>query len=364
MDIRNVFTESAEQEQWGLLQQFTYTENIKRFLSGKGVSPIDEKLVELISGSILQAKEYFDASKNSSLHISPLLLYYGISNLLNGVASLKLGTSHAITDHGMQLEYSPDKNKIAEAEIKPRNMTTGALSVFEKVFSGKSPIHGSGSWKLIELLGSVPDLRDDFLTCYPGEQSYMIPLHVVKEKGRSLEKIDLKDMPAKDISALLLRVEGFKENYLEPQSPQNGTTIILRQKINGKEIGVYSLSGIKYLPVAHFKNSRKITLDLITTIFMASFSLGYLCRYRPEIWTPFLRSDTTGERLLVERFIKLSHRLLPNLVLDFILEEKVRFVQEPQGVTDLSSVYTKEELSELVREEIRKKMDEERFRLK
>src|SRR5699024_12616874 len=47
--------------------------------------------INTIIGSFLQANEYFKASKSANLQISPLLLYYGATNLLLGLTSLMTG---------------------------------------------------------------------------------------------------------------------------------------------------------------------------------------------------------------------------------------------------------------------------------
>jgi hypothetical protein len=61
---------------------------------------------------------------------------------------------------------------------------------------------------------------------------------------------------------------------------------------------------------------------------MGLFMLGYLSRYHPERWNPFVRSDNTGERLVVERYMAICARYLPNLVLNEIKLRRVQFVNE------------------------------------
>ena len=72
--------------------QFTYEANIKRYLSKKGLTA-DEKTLNSIAASFLQANEYYRSAKNANLQISPLLLYYGSTNLLYGMANLLKNTT-------------------------------------------------------------------------------------------------------------------------------------------------------------------------------------------------------------------------------------------------------------------------------
>ena len=81
MEIEKIYSEKAEEDIWSSLLKFTYTENLKRFFNDRQ-EDVNEVLIETISGSISQAYEYFSVSKNASLQVSPLLLYYGATNLL------------------------------------------------------------------------------------------------------------------------------------------------------------------------------------------------------------------------------------------------------------------------------------------
>lgn len=363
MKTKKIFTESPEEEQWKLLLNYTYSNNIKKYLKKINVQNPEDNLIEGISGSILQAKEYFEASKLCTLQISPLLLYYTATNLLYGIANLTSGSINIIKDHGMFLNIPEHLERIADIEIKPTNPATGALSLFSKIYSNDCQLCDTSRWKLIEVFGSIPDLRDDFLNCYDDAEPFVIPVEIVKEKRNKLERIDPLDMSRyKNIGEALSRIDGLDKNYIKPQYSNQMKYIILRPKISGEEVGIYSVSGRKYMQLAHLKNRQLINPSVIILMFMALYSLGHICRYHPEIWNPFVRNDTTGERLLIEKCLLSCRRLLPNLVLDFLLKERVCFVPETQGILDISGIITKREIEEIVREKIR--LDRERSKLR
>lgn len=365
MKTKRIFTESPEEEQWKLLLKYTYLNNIKKYLAKINVPNPEDNLIEGISGSILQAKEYFEASKLSSLQISPLLLYYGVTNLLHGIANLTSGPINTIKDHGMFLNIPENPRRIGDIEIRPCNPTTGALSLFCNIYSNNCQLCDTGSWKVIEVFGSIPDLREDFLNCYDNAEPFVIPVEIVKKKRNTLERINPLDMARyKNVEEALSRIDGLKKNYLKPQYSIQMKYIILRPKISGEEIGIYSISGRKYMQLVHLKNGQFINPSVIILMFMALYSLGYICRYRPEIWNPFVRKDITGERLLIEKCLYFCRRLLPNLVLNFLLKERVRFIPETQGILDISGTITKQEIEEIAREEIRKTLDRERSKLR
>ena len=97
---REIFTESPEDDLWRELLQYSYRANVSRYLKEHSLDE-DEDTINTIIGSFLQANEYFKASKSANLQISPLLLYYGATNLLLGLTSLMTGKRPEIKNHGM-----------------------------------------------------------------------------------------------------------------------------------------------------------------------------------------------------------------------------------------------------------------------
>jgi len=98
----SVFSENPENDLWRELLQFSYEANINRYLSKKGLHANGET-INCIVGSFLQADEYYRAAKDANLQISPLLLYYGTTNLLYGMVNLLSGRKNIIANHGMKM---------------------------------------------------------------------------------------------------------------------------------------------------------------------------------------------------------------------------------------------------------------------
>ena len=94
---------------------------------------------------------------------------------------------------------------------------------------------------------------------------------------------------------------------------------------------------------------------------MILFALSYISRYKPEVWNPFIKFDTSGEKLLIENFLQVCYRVIPNYVLNIILDENLYFVNEIQGITDNSSLFSKDEIEEIVEQKIQKNKELERF---
>ncbi|MCF6409558.1 YaaC family protein [Pseudalkalibacillus salsuginis] len=135
MEKTYIVTENPEEEQWKLLLRYGYPSNIKKYFD-KMQHIHNEELIEFIAGSIMQSHAYFESAKHSSLYITPLLIYYGVTNLLAGSASLKLGAKIDIKGHGMTMIPPTDlKEGIGKSFITIKDTEYGGFSKFNKIYS-------------------------------------------------------------------------------------------------------------------------------------------------------------------------------------------------------------------------------------
>jgi len=357
--MSKIFTEEPEQEQWQMLSSFIYPSNIKRYFEQKTVENCDEEVVDLISGSILQAQEYFYASNSVSLNTSPLLLYYGAVNLLFAASLLNSGKKVEISNHGIQLELAT-RNRLADTTFIPYFSTEhGGLHQFCRTFCPNINISQYGSqnqWTLLETLGSILELKPNFEACY-GIKSNIIPIQNVISKQDSVERINKEEFSNQDILQELQKIGDFNKCYLSPKLKNdffNYQYIFLRRRIKGKDITETSVMGQAFLRKFHEKGSHKIVIPSIIHIYMGLYVLGNISRYHPSVWIPFVRSDSTGERQIIEKFIRICKRNVPNMVLNFIHGTNFYFTQEIYEPLDLSQDFTEEQIRKIALEEIKK----------
>lgn len=334
-----------------MLLNFTYPTNINKFLSDRGLSP-SAAVADSVAGCITQAHEYFRASEAASLATSPMLAYYGTENLMRGVATLRTGTVPNITGHGMTVAPTPSAPaRIGDYCVSAFTRPTMALAHFVHEFSAGAVTLPKSDWSLLELLGAIPELKKEFESCYPTEKPLTIPVQIVKRRSDQLERINPADLSRYPAPAdALQRVENFLDAYLMPSLSNQEDFIILRRKLGGLQIGEYSISGQKFLSLVHIKGSLGITLPPAIRFQMGLFGLGFLSRYRPEIWTPFVRNDSTGERHLIEKFVSLSRRIVPNMCLSQIHDSRIIFSKESEGTLDLTKTITQDELKNMISE--------------
>jgi len=359
--MQKIFTEDPDSEQWQMLSNFIYPSNIEKFFDNRGIKDYDRELLELISGSILQAQEYFYSATIVSLNTSPLLLYYGAINLMFASSLLRSGKKLDIENHGIKLETNINSTtRLADMEFIPFFSTQhGGLFQFCNTFCPHINISHYGSqnrWTLLEILGSIPELKLDFEECY-NTCSYIIPIQIVKNQRDYVERIDSSEFNGLDIQKELSRVLDFEKSYIKPRLESEYIKypyVILRKKIANQQISEFSVFGQAFLQKCHEKKNSRITLPIIIYMYMGLFTLGYLSRYRAAIWSPFVRSDSTGEKRVIEKFIKICKRTLPNIVLNFIYQTTFYFVKEIHEPLDLSREITEERIRKIVEEEIKK----------
>ncbi len=322
MDILLIKSENPKADQWKLLLQFSYLTNIQKFLKERGVAT-EENLMDFIAGCVQQSEEYYSASRNSSLDISPLLLYYGLTNLLAGASALLTGRIPSIKEHGLVIQGPATKLlRIGDITIKPVNSGSGALQQFANVFSGGCRLVNGDNWSLVEVLASIPDLKNDFANCYKDYPPFTIPVEIVKKPKYTLERIDPSEVRARTklLESLKGNVLNFEQAYHEPQFTAQMNRVVLYRKMNGPDLGVYSIFGQKHLQVAHLKQNALLSPDQLILMFMGLFTLGFVSRYNPERW------NTTGEKLVLEKFLEICQRYSPNLVLNSLYSRRVQFV--------------------------------------
>jgi hypothetical protein len=212
---------------------------------------------------------------------------------------------------------------------------------------------------LVELFGSIPDLLDDFINYFPDEEPSVIPIEEVYTGQYYFDRVPIDFLSKFDNQENLFnRIANYNKAYLQPEIQSQ--YVILYRKLNYKNISIYSLMAEKFLVVTQNKQGSAIYLSVEISILMLLFCFGFLCRYKANLWTPFIRSDSSGKRLLIDTFLDYVHRVIPNLALNYITNEKCIFMNQIVSSTDSSKDHSKKEIQELVRIEVNKIISQNR----
>jgi len=340
--VDHKYSENPLSDIWKRLLKYSYGSNIHK---ETGID--DENIINSISSSIIQAHEYFTASHDVTLNTAPLLMYYGCVNLFFGATAILTKSVPIIENHGATITNVSSSNSIGEIEIHLSGSSEGAFSTFNRIFSNNAPF--PRAWKIYELFSYIPDIKYEFEECYSGIRSNCIPIEIVKRKNDRLERIQLTDLK-EDFENI--SIVDFEKAYLTPQ--QTNKYIILHQKIDSDEIGIFSIGGQKSLIAYTEKEKKDFYLNQFMSFFLGLYSLSMLSRYYPTKWYPFVQKDDTGEKGLIEDFLAISERKLPNLILNLITGKEIHFSSNTVGTVDLSKDYDPDDVKKIVHDEINK----------
>lgn len=222
MKITRIQSDNPRADQWKLLSQFSYPTNIDRYAKEKGLT-FAKETIDYIAGCIRQSEAYFNAAESSPLDISPLLLYYGATNLLAGTSALLTGHKLPIGHHGMYFPLPNNSNpRIADYEISPTRPSDGALQNFSDLFSNGCSMINTGKWNVLEIFGSIPDLIPEFEICYQPTLPFCLPSKTAKGEMHGLDfyydRIDTNLLTKYgDEYATLMLIANQADAYIPPQ---------------------------------------------------------------------------------------------------------------------------------------------------
>lgn len=357
-----VFSENPEKDLWRELLQFSYKANIIRYWGKKGLTS-DENTINCIVGSFLQAFEYYNSAKDANIQIAPLLLYYGSTNLLYGMVNLISGSTKKIDNHGMKLLIPDHMSFIADVDIRFFSPINGGVHVVANSLGFKHDLTKLGDWKLKEFLDSVAEINSDYIPCYGVNIGRIIMLDAYNTPDGKVEKVYYGHDNKEDLLALISDVEGFSNSYLRISTAKEYETgkeyFVLRHKLNGKDISDLSYSGQPYLRAGHRKNGRLVTLPTLLNMYISLFALASLCRYHPEHWSPFVLNDTTGEKLLIEKFLFFARRMIPNFVLNGIIGEQALYTNSRYSEKNTIKLVGEHQVQEMVDHKVRDYLDKQ-----
>lgn len=184
--VTKIFTEEPEQELWRTLLRYSYKTNIRRYFEAHSITfTVNEKnnttgtdnsgstnldlLSNCITGALLQAAEYYRASKSVSLQVEPLLLYYGSTNLFYALSILLTGAVPNIHNHGMRIKVEEERQFIADTQITFNNYDDGGVHIFAKNIGFDKNLCNFNPWTLADFLDSIAEIKQDF------DQSVCLP---------------------------------------------------------------------------------------------------------------------------------------------------------------------------------------------
>lgn len=281
---------------------------------------------------IKQGFSYFISAKNSDLIVQPLLLYYGIINLMKSMILLSdpyYPSTTTILQHGMTTR----KKKKTEYEFQQdivKVQKDGLLPYFAESIL-KDPLITHSRYKVMDLYSMIPELQDSFHLFH---SKTMLPVTIkqvdsTQWKFSFLEKDLLYfPLPFSEICSLFQESISMGNHLdLSLEIAKNESTIILHTKFSNYSPVLDHYQILEdYRGNYYFFTSYQLKIKNEIVVFnMLMYILSMLCRYDTEHWGEIIYSYHTDDLLLVKELLQITLRKFPNLILNHLFGEKYIF---------------------------------------
>ncbi|PAR45090.1 YaaC family protein [Vibrio metoecus] len=360
--------ENTYEESWRRLLEFANVELAVEAIGSihgepnKSTLANYKKQAEQARVALLQAKEYFEAAKVSSLYTQPNHLYYG-SVALSTACMLIRGDGRKSLDylrqdsknssHGLDFTFSSDikRSKMglslldnSYVKICPNGhfsnwydtlMSTQKLAAIKHLRT----IHGSqrnmdyiGSYNipyfselkglkkdLMFLLTRLPDLHADLGRYGIAVEGARGELHFYSDEIKKQQYSEFVFHSSPSHNAFIKVVESFvcdegvNFEYLFNAEGRSGVVSTRKDK-NWAFSFPDSRTTLDHKTI-YF--AEPIGTPEVVDLFLVSYALSMLSRYFPDIWISFLESHCKGSKL-VERIVRVLYLKMPNLMLNQI----------------------------------------------
>jgi len=346
--IRYIYSEKPYQKMWDTFVFLESEPAAKEFLSEKYQKTGSDESYKFAFNNatkfiyfIKQAKAYFQAAEKSDNLVKPLLLYYGMMNLMKTVI-LTLDPTYpsrtGVLRHGVttrklkktDYQFHDDELKIQKEGLLPWFYTLITASPIEKIEGNK--------YKNKELLALLPELSESYKFLYDKQMIY--PIEIQKNSNNLELSVDrgVLSFYNNDTKIFLQELNGFRLNKLYQYSikdlSQNTEKLLftLDSEIPSEESNkaiffqnpliIQDFKGNYY--IRPYKESRFILPELMID-FMLMYNLGMLCRYETELWGEIIYSFNTKDIYIINEFINSTTRKFPNLILNALFDELIIF---------------------------------------
>ncbi|MDP3104019.1 MAG: YaaC family protein [Candidatus Methanoperedens sp.] len=323
-----IHTEKPLDELWLQLRLFECEYYSRQFLKDKYNDITDEELNNLsviFASNIKQAYEYYSAASSVSILTSPLLYYYGMMCLTNVIWATINKTKNISKKHGLGSKSDGSDHSLSNEYVTIHK--NGSFPALHACFSD-FPIKEGTKFYIKDILSVIPELNPLF------EKIYNEKPRLIKLIRRNLS-FDTLSMDRDDIlhfREVLKNNDDFLKQYnLKP-------FINLLDEIIGISFP-YSLNNIlsDYPLQKNMNGEMYLTLPIKTANtsyaipeasahFIVMHSLGMLVRYEPIKWLQIVSGKLSSDITLINRFIDISKRKFPNIILNGLLGKDMQFI--------------------------------------
>jgi hypothetical protein len=349
--LRIIRTEDPVKEIWSMLSYFESEHNAKQYLEKKFVPPIEELIetAQSLAYAMRAAREYYVAAESVTILTQPLLLFYGMTALSKVLFTATHSKKSPSRSHGLQ-EVEGWTGVFSEFSL--RILKDGAFPQFHGCFH-KETLENT-EFSLKELFSLIPEVKVSFETVYDEKSR---ALKILRTR-HGIQIVDSELGKYGELESLITQIPGIYERYMERSLQKFENRIILWEKNReAKDPAIRAISGEEYLVLPLEKHKESIVIPEMSTHFLTLYLLGMLSRYQPKEWGRIIKGEESGEIYMVQKFIEVTQRKFPNLILNELRDRDFVFTS-PRVETEAEKRLNKDQLDEIYRY-VSKKMGDE-----
>lgn len=323
--VRVMHTETPVREIWSMLSFFESEHNAETYLKQKfgelqGLSELRTSLAY----TIRTAGEYYTAAENVTDLTSPLLLFYGMTNLAKVLFMATHGKLSPSRSHGLLIvdESFPFQDQSV------RVTQDGTFPQFHGCFSKQNL--DSLSFSLKELLSLIPEIKVNFETVY-NQKSNAIK---VQRHKLGISLVDSEFQKYGDLN-IISKIPEIRKRYGEPQFFEDHA-FLFSVNSDVQDCTTIALSGEEYLVLPLTRGEDLLILPEMSVHFLIMFILGILSRYASRQWLDLQIGSKTGEIYIVQKFLEVTTRKFPNLILNELHDRQFVFTGPRTETGDLT----------------------------
>jgi len=315
--LREIRTEHPVNEIWSMLSYFESRYNCQKYLEDKFGSGLDglSDTANSLSYTIGSAREFYNAADGVSVLTRPLLIFYGMINLSKALFISTHGKKSPSTSHGLQIVDNWN-GKISELSVNVGK--DGTFPQFHGCYCKDDITHKEITLK--ELFSQIPEIKIEFETIYTEKSKALF----TSRGDYGPEIIDSELIEYGDLDALLNQIPGFSQKY-RIGSKSRERCILFNMQYDTPDLMVRSISGDKYFILPIVKKDV-ISLPEMSIHYLIMYLLGMLSRYQPEEWGKVIIGEEPGEIYFLRKFLDVTKRKFPNLVLNELRKREFLFV--------------------------------------
>ncbi|MFC4324348.1 YaaC family protein [Litchfieldia salsa] len=270
-------------------------------------------------------QNYYQLANQATLSIKPVLLFYGMVQLLKAcllTVDPQYPESTSVLAHGVSTRKRKKQSyEFFQDEVKIQK--NGLFTHFsERMFNVKY-LEGE-KYTMETLLKKLPEMNNLFSLHYHSEVSTKIADHNHNFMF-PLEMTDKFHMTARRFEDFI--IDSIPAKLIPDNSSKETKNIILQQPNGGTAISPLSCSPILfhlYENSYYFPNEREQVTHFpeVMVHYLLLYNLSMISRYETEWWSELLHSYSSNDYPFIQQFLSLTSDKVPFLIYLF-LEEKI-----------------------------------------